>query len=199
MLRQSITGLMFVAAVNSVAAGNKTKDYESFDLPKKTSSPVTSNLAFENSRVTVRGKNVRMSTRSVDAREYIFAKEAFLSEKRDQAIKLLRQELDAGMTANRDNMLLRLGQLYAEKYMELSYRETELYSAELQDYEKKKALDKNYKGAVPSIDSNRSKSYLTESLGLFYRLEKNFRGILKWTKCCSSSASWRWKAVSRTV
>ncbi len=174
MLRYSITGLMFVAAVNSVAAGNKTKDYENFELPKKTSSPVKSGLAFENSRVTVRGKNVRMTAKSVDAREYLFAKEAFLSEKRDQAIKLLRQELDAGMTANRDNMLLRLGQLYAEKYMELSYRETELYSADLADYEKKKALDKTYKGPVPAIDSSRSKSYLTESLGLFYRLEKEF-------------------------
>ncbi len=174
MSRALATSLMFVAAVNSIAAGNKTKDYENFDLPRKHSSPVTSNLAFENSRVTVRGKNVRMKTSSVDAREYIFAKEAFLSEKRDQAIKLLRQELDAGMTANRDNMLLRLGQLYAEKYMELSYRETELYSAELQDFEKKKALDKNYKGAVPRIDSTRSKSYLGESLGLFYKLEKDF-------------------------
>ena len=36
--------------------------------------------------------------------------------------------MDAGLKANRDNILLRLGQLYAEKYMELSYNETELCS-----------------------------------------------------------------------
>ncbi len=154
------------------ALAAKKKDYENFELPKKTVSAVESTLAFNSPRVSVKGGKVRVNAPSVDAREYLFAKETFVSDRRDQAIKLLRQELDAGMTSNRDNILLRLGQLYAEKYMELSYRETELYSSEIADYEKKKVIDKNAKPA--KLDNTRSQSYLKDSLTLFYKLEKEF-------------------------
>ncbi len=165
---------LVLALATSMAAA-APKDYENFELPKTGRAAVEApGVSYNSPRVSVKGTNLRLKTPSVDAREYIFAKESFLSERRDQAIKLLRQELDAGMTANRDNMLLRLGQLYAEKYMELSFRETELFSSELAEMEKKKALDKTAKLLPPKIDNSRSQSYLRDSLGLFHKLEKDY-------------------------
>jgi len=106
---------------------------------------------------------------SVDAEEYLFAKKAFISERRDQAIKLLRQQLDTGYTRNLDNILLRLGQLYTEKYMELSYYETELYNNQLEEYNQNKRGKK-----APKLNTKRSNRYLKLAIDLFTSLEKKF-------------------------
>lgn len=162
--------LVTVAVVVAVMAS--AKDYENFDLPKTSRASVESHLNYNAARVSLHGKNARVQERSFDAKEYLSVKEAFLAERRDQAIKLLRQQLDSNLAANRDNILLRLGQLYAEKYMELSYRENELYTQQLNEFEKHKAVDKGAK--TPQLDGSRSRLYLKDSLGLFYSLEKDY-------------------------
>jgi tetratricopeptide (TPR) repeat protein len=123
-------------------------------------------------RFQLRTGRSELRQNSFDPKKFLFAKEAFLEEKRDEAIRLMRQQLDAKLPGNRHNLLLSLGQLYAEKYMDLSYRETELYTEKLQDYEKAKVKDK--KAKAPNLDNSRSKRYLKDALGLFYSLEREF-------------------------
>jgi len=117
-------------------------DYENYNLPAKSLQiPAAKKLSYSrDKRFILRGDQTSLKAPSVKASEYLFAKQAFLSEKRDQAIRLLRQELDSGYKHNRDNMLLRLGQLYTEKYMELSYLENQYYSNKLEEWQKKKDL-----------------------------------------------------------
>lgn len=150
------------------------QDYENFDLPAKPAVAAIpeSKLAYQSSRVSLRGKKLTFKEPSLNHQTFVFAKEAFIAEKRDEAIKLLRQELDSGMKSNRDNMLLRLGQLYAEKYMELSYRENEFFSKQLQEYETNKPG--NPKLQAPRLNNSRSQKYLKDALNLFYGLEKEF-------------------------
>jgi tetratricopeptide (TPR) repeat protein len=69
-------------------------------------------------------------------------------------------------------MLLRLGALYAEKYMELAYFENEMYTSVLEQYEKDKAQDPATKR--PALDNSRSQRYLTDATAIFYDLEKKF-------------------------
>ncbi len=152
-----------------------TKDYENFDLPKSAQSgpdAPSSAVGFSNSRYSVTPKGTRLKTTGVNAQTYLSAKEAFVSEKREEAIKLLRQELDSGYKRNKDNLLLRLGQLYAEKYMELSFEENELYTANLADYEKKHQTNKALK--PPQLDQGRSQRYLKDALGVFQGLLKEY-------------------------
>lgn len=170
-----------VALVVSIAAPSafaKSKEYENFDLPKNarsapeapTSAPGA--IGFSNSRIKVTPHGTSYKTPGVNAQDYLFAKEAFVTEKRDEAIKLLRQEIDSGYTRNRDNLQLRLGQLYAEKYMELSYRENELYTAGLAEYDKAKVTNKNAK--PPKMDQERSQRYLKDALVVFQGLKKEY-------------------------
>ena len=164
---------ILLLAIVSPSAG--AKDYENFDLPRqagKAPVPTESRVNYKTERVEMVGKNMRLKESSYNSQEFLFAKEAFLAEKRDESIKLLRQEMDSGYKSNRDNMLLRLGQLYAEKYQELSYGENEMYSRQLEDFEKKKATDKNVKR--PVMDTSRSRRYLKDALQLFYSVEKEF-------------------------
>lgn len=170
-----LRALALISLILSCAAfGSKPKDYENFTLPQTggASAPDFGTPSFLEQRVHLKKGTERMGQTGFNAQEYIFAKEAFLAEKRDEAIKLLRQELDSGLKRNRDNMLLRLGQLYTEKYMELSFHETELYSKSLAEYEKEKALKKNV--TAPKMDTSRSQSYLKDALQLFTSLEKEF-------------------------
>ena len=165
---------LFLASVSVSAA---PKEYENFNLPStggKASVPVPEKTApnYHSQRVQITSKNSRLREPSVNHKDFIFAKEVFLAEKRDEAIKLLRQDLDAGLKANRDNILLRLGQLYAEKYMELSYNETELWSDQLREWEKQKLVHKN--APKPVSDTSRSQRYLKDALGLFYSLEREY-------------------------
>jgi len=164
---------VLISALVLVAATSAARDYEDFALPRKVPKAVAgeSKFAFSSSRVQFRGRS-RLKEPGVDAREYLFAREQFLAEKRDQAIKLLRQELDSGGKSNRDNVLLRLGQLYAEKYMELSFREHELYARESEEFQARK--DKPTSAKPPELDNSRSKKYLGDSVGLFKSLEKQY-------------------------
>lgn len=161
-------GLALLSA-NAFAA----KDYENFDLPKSVKAAIPeSRLNYATDRMTLRGVGVKLKQPSINHQQFLFAKEAYISEKRDEAIKLLRQEMDSGMKANRDNMLLRLGQLYAEKYMELSYREGEVYTQQYADFEKRKETDK--KAQPPKGDNSRSQAYLKDALRTFYSLEREY-------------------------
>jgi len=167
--------LIKLAVAASLCLVATAKDYENFDLPKKTGSvpvPTESRVSYKSERVSLQGSNMRLKESSFNSQEFLFAKEAFLAEKRDESIKLLRQQMDSGFKANRDNMLLRLGQLYAEKYMELSYGENEMFTRQLETYEKKKAADKNLKR--PTMDNSRSRRYLKDALALFYSIEKEY-------------------------
>ena len=162
---------LFLWPIVIVAAN---QDYENFDLPNKPAIAAVpeSKLAYQSSRVSLKGTKLTVKEPSLNHQMFVFAKEAFITEKRDEAIKLLRQEMDSGLKANRDNMLLRLGQLYAEKYMEMSYRENEYFSKQLVEYEKNKVA--NSKLGVPRLDNSRSQKYLKEALQVFYGLEKEF-------------------------
>ncbi|MBY0369531.1 tetratricopeptide repeat protein [bacterium] len=148
--------------------------YQNFELPRSASAGPGGGAGkfFLSDRLVLKNA-VREKTSSIDSKKFLFAKEAFLAEKREEAIKLLRQQMDSGLNVNKENMLLRLGQLYAEKYMELSYQETEVYTAKLQDYESAKAAG-DKKAKAPKLDSGRSKGYLKDALKHFYSLEKNF-------------------------
>ena len=176
LTRRAYTHFSIALFLASVSVSAAPKEYENFNLPStggKASVPVPETaLNYHSQRVQITGKNSRLREPSVNHKDYIFAKEVFLAEKRDEAIKLLRQDMDAGLKANRDNILLRLGQLYAEKYMELSYNETELYSEQLREWEKQKLVDKN--AAKPVSDTSRSQRYLKDALGLFYSLEREY-------------------------
>ncbi|MFM8314143.1 MAG: tetratricopeptide repeat protein [Deltaproteobacteria bacterium] len=169
-----LTKIATILFLLPLAVSAAEKDYENFDLPNKPATPAVpeSKYSYQSSRVNLRGKKLRIKEPSLNHQTFVFAKEAFISEKRDEAIKLLRQEMDAGLKANRDNMLLRLGQLYAEKYMEMSYRENEYFGKQLQEYEKNKAL--NPKLTAPRLDNSRSQKYLKDALSVFYGLEKEF-------------------------
>lgn len=166
MLIKTTAVVLSLATLAAFAA----KDYENFDLPKNQTQVPVSKLAYKSERLQLTGREVSLREKSYDATEFLAAREAFLTEKRDETIKLLRQQMDSGYKANRDNMLLRLGQLYAEKYMELSYGENELYTRQLEDFEKRKATDKNAKR--PTQDNSRSRRYLKDALALFYQLER---------------------------
>ena len=170
----NIFGLLaFILATPNSAHAARAKEYENFDLPKTgpTSVPESKGLSYQSNRLKMSGTS-RLREASFNAQQYVFAKEAFLTEKRDEAIKLLRQELDSGFKRNRDNLLLRLGQLYAEKYMELSYRENEYFTRELENFDRKKLTDKSAK--PPHLDNSRSQGYLKQALELFLAVEKEF-------------------------
>lgn len=164
---------LLVLAVSIAAHGAKKKDYENFSLPSRGKAIVPEvRDAMVNTRVTLKDRKVRVYEPSVNAQTYMFQKEAFLSEKRDEAIRLLRIQIDTGGAQNRANTYLRLGQLYAEKYMELSFRENELFSELLRKHEVEKQTNK--KAVAPKLDTTRSQRYLKDALGIFYRLEKEY-------------------------
>jgi TolA-binding protein len=173
-LPRALALISILLTVSYPALGaKKSKEYENFDLPKSDRlAPSDAGVNFLENRVKVQKGASRLRESGFNAQQYIFAKEAFIAEKRDEAIKLLRQELDSGFTRNRDNILLRLGQLYAEKYMELSFHENELYTKSLTEYEKAKAAKQTM--AAPKLDNSRSQAYLKDALGLFTNLEKEF-------------------------
>jgi len=156
----------------SLATTLNAKDYENYSLPgAQRSAPQPGAISYLSPKIQLRGKT-RLQDPSFNAQQYVFAKEAYIAEKRDEAIKLLRQEMDSGLKRNRDQLLMRLGQLYAEKYMELSYRENELHSQRLAEYEKQKVTNKSLK--APAIDNSRSKTYLNQALQLFTSLEREY-------------------------
>jgi len=161
-------------ASSPVKKSSSTASYQNFNLPTahKIYATPESSTAFASDRVKLHGKSIKLDIPTFNATQFAFAKETFLSEKRDEAIRLLRQQLDSGYQVNRDNMLLRLGQLYAEKYMELSYKENEVFTEQINDYEAKKGKDK--KAKAPGLDNRRSKQYLTDALRIFYQLEKGY-------------------------
>jgi cellulose synthase operon protein C len=179
-----VLGLFFLSFN---AQADQLKSYENFDLPaapplvkapsvntETASAPSSYSIDkynYSSARVNVKG-NVRIYQPSINHQQFMFAKEAFIAEKRDEAIKLLRQELDVNAKKNRDNVLMRLGQLYTEKYMELSYREAELYTSRLEDYEKQKLTDK--KAKPPQLENSRSQSYLKQALEVFTGIEREF-------------------------
>jgi len=149
-------------------------DYQNFELPDQAKVALPEKVfSYKSPRVEVKGSKAKLKTPSLSAQDYLFAKETFLTEKREEAIKLLRQELDSGDRGNRDNVLLQLGQLYVEKYMEFSYRESQVYNQQYLDYETQKAAGKKV-GAAPKLDNSRSQYYVKEALSVFYRLEKEY-------------------------
>ncbi|NBX94002.1 MAG: hypothetical protein EBQ85_12295 [Proteobacteria bacterium] len=167
----ALVGLFVICSTSTRA---REKDYENFELPDqaKVALPEKS-FSYKSQRVEIKGVKTREKEPSLTAQQFLFAKETFLAEKRDEAIKLLRQELDSGNKGNKDNVLLKLGQLYAEKYMELSFREGEVYNQEFVEYEKKKSEEEKV-GSAPKLDNSRSQYYLKEALSVFYQLEKEY-------------------------
>lgn len=154
------------------AWADSLKSYENFGLPANPHNAGPQGpISYITPRVQVKG-SVRMNEPGVNHQQIVFAREAFLAEKRDEAIKLLRQELDSNFKKNRDNILLRLGQLYTEKYMELSYRENEYFGEQLAQFEKQKLVDKKTK--APKLDNGRSQAYLKQALEVFTSIEKEF-------------------------
>jgi tetratricopeptide (TPR) repeat protein len=163
--------LVFSTLCLSYTATAKQATYESFVLSKKPGSELgVPTVSHASDRASLKPVKIKIHTTEMDSRKFTFAKESFLAEKRDQAIKILRQQMDAGLVKNQDNMLLRLGQLYAEKYMELSYQENEVYTAQLLLYEKKKAAGE--KATQPKLYNELSRQYLKDALSLFSKLEK---------------------------
>jgi TolA-binding protein len=163
--------ILAVLAISALCFG---AEYENFDLPStggKASVP-DSKLSYTSSRVRIRGGKVKLKEPSINHQLFVFAKEAYITEKRDEAIKLLRQEMDSKLVRNKDNMLMRLGQLYAEKYMELSYRENEYFALTVDEYEKIKSARPGSK--PPTLDNSRSQRYLKQALDIFYSLEREF-------------------------
>lgn len=168
-----LKALVFVNTLACALVLARVKEYENFNLPQKASASLeVPEVSYLSQKLQITKGKKSWEEKSVNAQQFLFAKEAFLSEKRDEAIKLLRQQLDSGYKRNRDNLLLRLGQLYSEKYMELSYRENELYSEKIRDFEEKK--QKGIKALTPKLDNARSKKYLNSALKLFSNLEKEF-------------------------
>ncbi len=151
-------------------------DYKNFDLPSAKPAELAA-ISYTSSRVSLKGSGVRFKDPGVNATSYVTEKEVFVAEKRDEAIKILRTQLDAGLAANRDNLLLRLGQLYAEKYMELSYRENEVFSQVLKLGETRQAEGSRPNEAAvvaPRLDNSRSQRYLKDALTVFNTLEKEY-------------------------
>jgi len=169
--------LLFVCCAGltlSVSGFAENDDYKNFELPEQAKVALPEKtFSYKSPRVEIKGAKAKFKTPSLSAQEYLFARETFLTEKREEAIKLLRQELDSGAKTNRDNVLLQLGQLYVEKYMEFSYRESQVYNQRYLDYEKQKAEGKKV-GSEPKLDNSRSSFYLKEALVVFYRLEKEY-------------------------
>ncbi len=155
-------------------AAPRQSTYQNFNLPNtagRAPSP-EGRGAYQTDKFQLGSRSVKLKTPNVDTQLFLFAKETFLSEKRDEAIKLLRQQIDAGMKDNLENMLLRLGQLYAEKFMELSYFENEVFSAKLKEQEIAKAT--NPKAPAPKLENGRSREYLAKALEVFYNLENKY-------------------------
>ena len=167
-----LTAVALLGSTEQTCYARDRSPYQNFSLPQvRPSDPTNAGKHYNASRIRLKNA-VSERTSHVDLKKFLFAKEAFLAEKREEAIKLLRQQMDSGLNVNRENMLLRLGQLYAEKYMELSYQETEVFTAKLQEYEAKKAS--GAKVAQPKADNSRSKKYLADALKLFYELERKY-------------------------
>jgi TolA-binding protein len=166
--------LSTVLTLSQIAIGSLyavgPSSFEAVSLPKKEEAVAIDVPRQYGERYKLKTTRSELRQESIDPKKFLFAKEAFLEEKRDEAIRLMRQQLDAKLPGNRPNLLLSLGQLYAEKYMDLSYRETELYTERLGEYEKQKEKDK--KAKAPQLDNARSKRYLKDALGLFYSLER---------------------------
>ncbi|NBV50326.1 hypothetical protein EBR78_03780, partial [bacterium] len=140
----------------SVSGFAENDDYKNFELPEQAKVALPEKtFSYKSPRVEIKGAKAKFKTPSLSAQEYLFARETFLTEKREEAIKLLRQELDSGAKTNQDNVLLQLGQLYVEKYMEFSYRESQVYNQRYLDYEKQKAEGKKV-GPEPKLDNSRS-------------------------------------------
>lgn len=152
-----------------------SKEYDNFSLPPEQTKIVLpeNKYTFKSfNRVEIKAGKTKITEPNIDSKVFLLAKQNFLSEKREEVIKLLRQQLDMGHKGNRDNLLLKLGQNYAEKYMELTNLENEVFSAQLQDYERRKVTDKNAK--TPKADTSRSQRYLKDAVKLFYSLEKDY-------------------------
>ncbi|MFM8269039.1 MAG: tetratricopeptide repeat protein [Pseudomonadota bacterium] len=163
-----------VSVVNLGTAWGESEDYKNFDLPEQSRVALPEkSFSYKSARAEIRGQKSKLKTPSMSAQDFLFAKETFVAEKRDEAIKLLRQELDSGAKVNRDNVLLQLGQLYVEKYMEFSYRESQVYNQQYSDYEQAQAEGKKG-GAAPQLDNSRSSAYLKDALRVFYQLEKEY-------------------------
>ncbi len=167
-----VTFVTLASAASAAGMKERRSSYQNFNLPNTAGRAPTEPRAYQTDKFQLGSKSVKMKTPNVDTQQFLFAKETFLSEKRDQAIKLLRQEIDAGMKENLENMLLRLGQLYAEKFMELSYLENEVFSAKLKEHEIAKQT--NPKAPAPKLANDRSKEYLAKALEVFYNLEKTY-------------------------
>ncbi|MCB0403703.1 MAG: tetratricopeptide repeat protein [Bdellovibrionales bacterium] len=166
------TVLLLILIFSGVGAA---KEDEYFSLPpsKENLQIPQANLTFSGKKFSIAAGKREANSPSVDTQRYLFEKQTFLTARRDQAIKLLRQELASGYAKNRDNVLLRLGQLYTEKYMELNFHELEMYNAQLEEYDKAKAAGQKVKKA-PKLDTRRSKRYLTRALETLTRLEKEY-------------------------
>jgi len=174
LTKKHFISFLVVSTFNQIGVLAENDDYKNFDLPEQTRVAVPEKtFSYKSARAEITGKKSKLKTPSMSAQDFLFAKETFLTEKRDEAIKLLRQELDSGAKTNRDNVLLQLGQLYVEKYMEFSYRESQVYNQQYLDYEKAQAEGK--KGGIPpKLDNSRSMNYLKDALKVFYQLEKDF-------------------------
>lgn len=172
--------IVLIAALGAVSAAQALKgdarknSYENFALPSRgeRSVSVPGERNYETSKFSMKRGEVSVREPSINHQQYIFAKEAFLAERRDQAIKLIRQQLDAGYTANESNMLLRLGQLYAEKYMELNYLENEVFSTQVKKFEEDKKKNSGLK--APKLENSRSRQNLKFALDIFYNLERKY-------------------------
>lgn len=174
VLTKQTTTVIGLLAVLTVSHPILSQDYPNFELPDQQKVKVPeSGFSYKSKRAQIKAKSIREQKPSLSIQEFLFVKEAFLTEKREEAIKLLRQELDSGVKRNRDNVLLKLGQLYVEKYMELSYRENQLYNEEYKKYEAAKSQGKK-SGKAPTLNNSRSKFYLKQALKSFYRLEKEY-------------------------
>jgi len=158
----------------AIAFNDSLADYSVYSLPNPHKSIIPKGkLSYTSKRVVIKGTKVTEKKPNIDATDYVFAKKAYVSEKRDQAIKLLRQEAESGSRKNLDNVLLRLGQLYVEKYMELSVLESQYYSDKQKSYQKLVDSGQKVKKA-PKLDHSRSRRYLTSALKTFDQLEKKY-------------------------
>jgi len=174
LTKKHLISFLVLSAFNQIEVFAESDDYKNFDLPEQARVAIPEkNFSYKSARAEIIGKKSKLKTPSMSAQDFLFAKETYLTEKRDEAIKLLRQELDSGSRVNRDNVLLQLGQLYVEKYMEFSYRESQVYNQQYIDYEKAQTEGKKG-GTPPKLDNSRSTQYLKDALNVFYQLEKEF-------------------------
>jgi len=175
--RKAYIGVVLVIAL-LYSAPTQAAEYKNFDLPDQAKVKIPEGgFSYQSQRAKIQARKIKEEKPSYSLQEFLFVKEAFLTEKREEAIKLLRQELDSGVKRNRDNVLLKLGQLYVEKYMELSYRENQNYNEEYKKFESQKADPKakgKASGKAPVLNNNRSRFYLQKALSSFYQLEKEY-------------------------